>query len=126
VLFLIFHSSKSIGANDEFLNQQFQALNDWPNSSRQVKQQQAILDSLSGFIPSKSTKIDFPEGIELSELEFIVLQSAAAKERPKELAIRKNLSPSYVYALRSSIRKKLGISEVENLESWIEMNKNST
>ena len=126
VLFLIFHSSKSIGANDEFLNQQLQALNDWPNSSRQVKQQQAILDSLSGFIPSKSTKIDFPEGIELSELEFIVLQSAAAKERPKELAIRKNLSPSYIYALRSSIRKKLGISEVENLESWIEMNKNST
>ena len=125
VLFLIFQKFKTSQADDQFLNKQLHALRDWPNSSRRVKQHRAMLDSLSAFIPAKFEEFNLPEGIQLNELEWEVFESAVAGERPKELALRKNLSPSYIYALRSSIRKKLGISEVDNLESWIEMNVNS-
>lgn len=85
-----------------------------------------MLDSLAVFIPSKFAQFNPPEGNELSELEWMVFQSAAARERPKNLAVRKNFSPSYIYALRSSVRKKLGIPEEESLESWIEENKISS
>jgi DNA-binding CsgD family transcriptional regulator len=125
LLVLIIQKPKTSQADDHFFNEQLLVLRDWPNNSQRVKQHVAMLDSLSAFIPSGFAEFHMPEGIDLSESEWMVFQSAAAGERPKELAIRKNLSPSYVYALRSSIRKKLGISEVEKLESWIELNKTS-
>lgn len=125
LLVLIIQKPKTSQADDHFFNEQLLELRDWPNNSQRVKQHVAMLDLLSAFTPSKIAEFSLPRGVELSESEWMVFQSAAAGERPKELAIRKNLSPSYVYALRSSIRKKLGISEMENLKSWIELNRTS-
>lgn len=126
LLLLIFQKHKSKQSDDQFLKEQLNALRDWPNALKRIKQHAAMLDSLAVFIPSKFAQFNHPEGNELSELEWMVFQSAAARERPKNLAIRKNFSPSYIYALRSSVRKKLGIPEEESLESWIEENKISS
>lgn len=125
LLFMIFQNIKSRRANGDFLNEQLLVLKDWPKTSSQAKRHSALLDTLTAFIPSNVLEYGFPAGTELNELEWTVFHSAAMREPPKELAMRENLSPSYIYAIRSSIRKKLEILEAESLESWIEMNKNS-
>lgn len=125
LVFMIFQNVKSRRVDGDFLNEQLLVLRDWPKTLKQAKQHSALLERLAAFVPSNVLEYDLPAGTELSELEWLVLHSAAKREPPKQLAMRESLSPSYIYAIRSSIRKKLEISEVESIESWIEMNKKS-
>ena len=58
----------------------------------------------------------------LNESEQIVLRDALNNVFPKETAQQNDWTPTYVYILRSSLRKKLGISGSVTFQQWRDLN----
>ena len=79
--------------------------------------QQVLADIVSAY-PTTLDPLDAFAQYELTESELEVLMSAQLRESPKDLALRKSWTPKYVYTMRSSVRKKLGIETEIPLEEW--------
>ena len=120
---LIIKRLRSKKMDESFLREQMHTLRNWPTHGREKKRHAAKIDALAFWVQNIPPKYPFPDDFELSESEWIAFRSAEENELPKSLAMRKRWTPSYVYSLRSSIRRKIGVSDSNSLESWIERNR---
>lgn len=59
------------------------------------------------------------EGIELSDVELIILRHSLSNISPKQTAIYHDWTPNYVYKIRSRLRVKLNAPEGEDLNNWV-------
>ena len=102
------------------------------HSSRQLLQQlekiakdqkgwgeaETVLDALVAQFPNTLDTQSAIEAFDLTSSEVEVLISAQLRESPKDLARRKSWTPKYVYTLRSTLRRKLGVEADMPLEEW--------
>lgn len=77
-----------------------------------------LLDALVAQFPNTLDAQSAIEAFNLTSSEVEVLISAQLRESPKDLARRKSWTPKYVYTLRSSVRRKLGVEADMPLEEW--------
>lgn len=59
------------------------------------------------------------EGIELSNVELIILRHSLSNISPKQTATHYNWTPNYVYKIRSRLRLKLNAPDDEDLNNWV-------
>jgi|GEM_PF-1085626 len=74
---------------------------------------------------SDSTSAPTVNAIRLSRSQAIVLRAGFDGEFPKDTAATHNWSPTYVYQLRSELRRKLGIPLSLSFEQWYRNNQHS-
>jgi len=74
---------------------------------------------------SDSTSAPPVNAIRLSRSQAIVLRAGFDGEFPKDTAATHNWSPTYVYQLRSELRRKLGIPLSLSFEQWYRNNQHS-
>lgn len=82
-----------------------------------------LLDALVAQFPNALNAQSVIEQYNLTDSEVEVLISAQLRESPKDLARRKSWTPKYVYSMRSSLRKKLGVPAEMPLEEWFNHSK---
>lgn len=75
-----------------------------------------VLEQFESRWTDEVLQVDFEA---LTRRELDALRAALAGERPKETAQRLNLSLRAVYAMRASLRGKLGIEKEMDLDAWL-------
>ena len=107
-------------------NQLLDQLKTWPVHAKSKSSHLKLLGRLAHLLPQKQRPYWLPPNVELTESEMEVLNSIAGLERPKDLARRMEWTPSYVYVMRSRLRKKINIPEEVSLDDFIVSNNSAS